>query len=250
MNKLLLLVIAIFAIQINFAQGTNFKKDVLKLISINGVDAQMKVVKPLFLINIPEDKREDFSKEFDLLLPSWYDKIAKIYMELYTSEDIKAMIAFYESPLGKKMSEKSSELTRKSMLTGEEWGRDLRKIMDKYKGKDSSQEAKNGSDNTVYNTAGIEVKPEFPGGFDKFYKFIAENYKTPNVGGLKGKVYVTFVIEKNGSLTDIKVLRDIGYGTGKEAIRVLKNSPKWLPGEQDGRKVRCTYSLPISIESK
>jgi periplasmic protein TonB len=66
---------------------------------------------------------------------------------------------------------------------------------------------------------------------------------------LKGKVYVTFVVEKDGSLTDIKVLRDIGYGTGKEAIRVLSKCPKWMPGEQNGKKVRVLYSLPITIQT-
>ncbi|OXA82428.1 outer membrane transport energization protein TonB [Flavobacterium aquidurense] len=104
-------------------------------------------------------------------------------------------------------------------------------------------------DNQVYNTAGIEVKPDFPGGIEKFYKFVGNNYKTPEEEGLKGKVYVTFVVEKDGSLTDIKVLRDIGYGTGAEAIRVLKKCPKWTPGEQNGKKVRVLYSLPITIQS-
>jgi protein TonB len=104
-------------------------------------------------------------------------------------------------------------------------------------------------DNQVYNTAGIEVKPDFPGGIDKFYKFVGNNYKTPEEEGLKGKVYVTFVVEKDGSLTDIKVLRDIGYGTGAEAIRVLKKCPRWTPGEQNGKKVRVLYSLPITIQS-
>jgi len=114
----------------------------------------------------------------------------------------------------------------------------------------AAQETTNGSDNNIYNTAGIEVKPEFPGGYEAFYKFIAENYITPNVVGLNGKVYVAFVIEKDGSMTDIKVLRDIGHGTGKEAIRVLELSPKWIPGEQNGKKVRCTYSLPINIMAR
>lgn len=114
----------------------------------------------------------------------------------------------------------------------------------------SAQETTNPSENSVYNTAGIDVKPEYPGGYEEFYKFIGKNYKTPNVKGLEGKIYVTFVIEKDGSITGIKVLRDIGHGTGKEAIRVLELSPKWMPGEQNGKKVRCTYSLPISIMSR
>ena len=104
-------------------------------------------------------------------------------------------------------------------------------------------------DNSIYNNAGIEVKPDFPGGMEKFYKFVGNNYQTPEEDGLKGKVYVTFVVEKDGSLTDIKVIRDIGYGTGKEAIRVLNKCPKWTPGEQNGKKVRVLYSLPITIQS-
>ncbi len=104
-------------------------------------------------------------------------------------------------------------------------------------------------DNSIYNTAGIEVKPEFPGGIEKFYSFVGKNYRVPDEGGLRGKVYVTFVVEKDGSLTDIKVLRDIGYGTGKEAIRVLNKCPKWNPGIQNGKPVRVLYSLPITIQS-
>ena len=104
-------------------------------------------------------------------------------------------------------------------------------------------------DNTVYTTAGIEVKPDFPGGMEKFYKFVGSNYVAPEEEGLKGKVFVSFVVEKDGSLTDIKVIRDIGYGTGKEAIRVLKKSPRWSPGIQNGKPVRVLYSLPITIQS-
>jgi hypothetical protein len=104
-------------------------------------------------------------------------------------------------------------------------------------------------DNSIYNTSSIEVKPDFPGGMQKFYMFVGHNYQMPEEDGLNGKIYVTFVVEKDGSLTDIKVLRDIGYGTGKEAIRVLNKSPKWTPGEQNGKKVRVLYSLPITINS-
>lgn len=105
-------------------------------------------------------------------------------------------------------------------------------------------------DNTIYSTAGIEVQPEYPGGIQKFYAFVGKNYQMPEEEGLKGKVYVSFVVEKDGTLTDIKVIRDIGYGTGKEAIRVLKSSPKWSPAEQNGKKVRCAYTLPISLVSQ
>ena len=105
-------------------------------------------------------------------------------------------------------------------------------------------------ENQLYNTAGIEKKPEYPGGMAEFYKYIAKKYRTPNVRGLRGKVFVTFVIEKDGSITDVKVLRDIGYGTGDEAVRVLQKCKNWIPGEQYGRKVRVLYSLPIAIQTQ
>lgn len=95
----------------------------------------------------------------------------------------------------------------------------------------------------------LDEKPAFPGGFQEFYKFIGANYNTPKIQGLAGKIYVTFIIEKDGSLADIKVLRDIGYGTGQEAIRVLQNSPKWIPGKYKGEAVRVLYSLPINIQA-
>ncbi len=103
-------------------------------------------------------------------------------------------------------------------------------------------------DNNIYNTAGIEVKPDFPGGIQKFYNYISNNFRFEEEG-VSGRVIVTFVVEKDGSLTDIKVVRDIGFGSGAEAIRVLKRSPKWIPGEQNGKKVRVLYSLPISIQA-
>ena len=102
--------------------------------------------------------------------------------------------------------------------------------------------------NSIYTGHVITIKPEFPGGQKEFDKYIRKNYITPSEAkGIKGNVYVTFIIEIDGSLTDIKVLRDLGFGTGKEAIRVLAQSPKWIPGQQKGMIVRSTYSLPIAI---
>ncbi|WP_426090366.1 energy transducer TonB [Flavobacterium sp. DSR3-2] len=104
-------------------------------------------------------------------------------------------------------------------------------------------------ENEVYNTAGITEKPDFPGGIMEFYKFVGNNFKTPEQPNLKGKVYITFIVEKDGSLSDIKNIRDIGFGTGEEAIRVLKTCPKWIPGKLNGVPVRVMYSLPITIQS-
>ena len=104
-------------------------------------------------------------------------------------------------------------------------------------------------ENDVYNTSEISEKPDFPGGMDNFYKFVGNNYKTPEQPDLKGRIYITFIVEKDGSITDVKNLRDIGYGTGDEAIRVMNICPKWAPGKVKGEPVRVLYSLPIMIQS-
>lgn len=105
-------------------------------------------------------------------------------------------------------------------------------------------------DNTIYNSAGIEVQPEFPGGNKVLFTFISKNFKYTDEmkeNELKGRVVASFVVEKDGSITDIKVVRGIGYETDYEVIRVLKSMPKWIPGEQNGKKVRCSYVIPIMI---
>ena len=93
----------------------------------------------------------------------------------------------------------------------------------------------------------VEKRPEYPGGMQAFYNFVGQNFNMPDINGLNGKVFIQFVIEKDGSLTDIKIMRDIGHGTGEEAVRVIKLAANWIPGEQDGKKVRTLYSLPITI---
>ena len=102
----------------------------------------------------------------------------------------------------------------------------------------------------VRSLAFVESKPEYPGGMEAFYKHLSKNYRTPNNKNFKGgKFFITFVIEKDGSITDMKVIRDIGFGTGEEAIRVLKMSEKWKPAEQNGQKVRVQFSLPFTLVS-
>jgi hypothetical protein len=105
----------------------------------------------------------------------------------------------------------------------------------------------------AYTTTEVTEKPKFPGGMDAFYKFVGENYKiSPQASEikLKGKVYVTFMVEKDGSLSELTILRDIGYGTGEEALRVLKLSPNWIPGKVNNIPVKTLYSLPITIQTE
>jgi len=102
-------------------------------------------------------------------------------------------------------------------------------------------------DTKVYNIESIEVKPEFEKGIEKLHKFIRQNYKYPEEEQLTGKVKVNFIVEKDGNLSDITITRDIGFGTGDEAIRVLKKCPKWIPGKHNNKLVRVRYYLTIPI---
>lgn len=110
--------------------------------------------------------------------------------------------------------------------------------------------AQDSTNEIVYSSAGIEKQPEFPGGFKEFGNYVQLHYKYPNVRFLKGRVFIEFVVEKDGSIGDIRILKDIGYGTGDEAIRLMKNCPNWSPGIQDGKAVRVRYTLPIAINLK
>src|SRR5690606_15722414 len=99
----------------------------------------------------------------------------------------------------------------------------------------------------VRNTTEIDKKPDFPGGIAEFYKFVSANYNLPDSFKGAGRIIVMFIIEKDGSISNSEVIRDAGEGTGSEALRILKLSPKWIPGEDKGEPVRVLYSLPISI---
>ncbi len=99
----------------------------------------------------------------------------------------------------------------------------------------------------------VENEPEFPGGMEALYKYLAQNIKYPQLArenGITGKVYVTFVVERDGSIANPKVLRDIGGGCGAEAIRVVKSMPKWTPGKQRGKAVRVQFNLPVNFNLK
>ncbi len=97
----------------------------------------------------------------------------------------------------------------------------------------------------------VERLPEFPGGIDAFGKFLGDNIRYPTVdkaNRTEGRVIVTFVVERNGALTNIKVVRTPTQAMGEEAVRVLSLSPAWKPGYQKGKVVRVSYTIPISFK--
>jgi len=103
----------------------------------------------------------------------------------------------------------------------------------------------------VLNFAVIEDKPEFPGGDAALLSFIGNNTKFPEVAkenGIQGRVFVGFVIDKEGKVTDVEILRGVDPALDKEAIRVVKSMPSWKPGKQRGKSVKVRYQVPINFK--
>ena len=96
-----------------------------------------------------------------------------------------------------------------------------------------------------------EVVPEFPGGDDSLFAYLYRNVSYPaeaKKADIRGRVFVTFVVEKDGRITGERILRDIGGGCGEEVLRVIRAMPKWKPGTQDGKPVRVQFNLPVAFE--
>src|ERR1051326_504513 len=106
--------------------------------------------------------------------------------------------------------------------------------------------------NAVYNNAELEKQADFPGGMTELFHFLQKNIHYPSLekeSGIQGKVILTFVIEKDGSIDDVEVIKGVpgGKALDDEAVRVVKMMPKWTPGMQGGKTVRVKYALPIKF---
>jgi hypothetical protein len=102
----------------------------------------------------------------------------------------------------------------------------------------------------IYSSAGIETLPVYPRGMTRFIEDFNKEFKLKVDEDLKGRIFLEFVVEINGTLSNIKVIRDLGFGSGKEAIRVLRILPKWKSGMHNAQSIRVRYLLPIGIDIK
>ena len=96
----------------------------------------------------------------------------------------------------------------------------------------------------------VEQMPSFPGGPAALMKYLSENIKYPVVAqenGVQGRVVVSFVVERDGSITDVKVARSVDPSLDREAMRVVRSMPHWIPGKQNGSAVRVKYNVPVSF---
>ena len=97
----------------------------------------------------------------------------------------------------------------------------------------------------------VEEMPDFPGGGAKLQEYLIKNIKYPQMAresGIQGRVFVNFVVEPDGHVSNVNVMRSLGGGCDEEAIRVVKSMPKWKPGKQRGKPVRVSYILPVNFK--
>ena len=97
----------------------------------------------------------------------------------------------------------------------------------------------------------VEVMPQFPGGQIAMLKYIMENIKYPEQAmkeGIQGRVAVRFIVEKDGSISDVKPILSVHPLLNKEAVRVVESMPKWSPGKQNGKPVRVRFNLPVMLK--
>ncbi|NDW11103.1 energy transducer TonB [Dysgonomonas sp. 520] len=97
----------------------------------------------------------------------------------------------------------------------------------------------------------VEQMPEYPGGQSELFKYLSSNIKYPTIAaenGIEGRVIITFVVGKDGSITSVKVARSLDPSCDKEAVRVVKSMPKWVPGRQNGQNVTVEYTLPVTFK--
>lgn len=107
------------------------------------------------------------------------------------------------------------------------------------------------AEDRLYDYGTVEVSPEYPGGLKALSKFLAGSIRYPERAfddGVNGKVFISFIVEKNGSLSDFKIVRGIGAGCDEETLRIMKASPSWKPGTVGGRPVRSSYMLPVKFQ--
>lgn len=105
-------------------------------------------------------------------------------------------------------------------------------------------------DNKAYDYVSIEKPPQYPGGLEAFRTYLSQTIKYPpmaNDAGIQGTVYVNFTVEKDGTLTDVRVDRKVGSGLDEEAMRVVRASKRWVPGIQNGKTVRVKYNVPVKF---
>lgn len=191
----------------------------------------------------PEVKQKEFKKEVPLAVPppalkttiKFTAPVIKKDEEISEDEEIKSQDELNESKAGISIA----DVKGNDDVNGKDIA-DLKVVVTQAP-KEEPEE--------IFNM--VEQMPSFPGGDVALMKYLKDNIKYPTIAaetGTQGKVYLQFVVEKDGSITDVQVVRGVDPYLDKEASRVIKAMPKWTPGKQNGKAVRVKYTVPVTFK--
>lgn len=204
-------------------------------------------------------KRFPQEYQYTLYTHKYFEENLKNSHLHFSNDTLKMVVADWKkNKINKAISQNTKADTLLWYTKGKnEYNLEIKKAAEKYQNSnkpkpDESPDTTQTEDNGDLKTLSeVTEKPQYQAGLEAFYQYIGSNYKIPEeitAKKISGKIFASFIVEKDGSLSNIKILRDMGYGTGDETLRVLKESPKWNPGKMDGKPVRTQYSLPITIK--
>ena len=227
------------------------------ILSVNGVfskpeDEQVAVttVQDLTTFEAEEEQEEEIEEEQFQLPPEPEEIIAP--EEVANQQQVTELLIVEDEQLEEDKQVKNQEdvMDNEAALGAvdiTEGTNDLNKVMVK----EQVIEAPKVEEEQPVSIAMVEQKPEFPGGEAAMYKWLGDNIVYPSAAseeGVQGRVVVEFVVGKDGSISNVKVVRPRHPALDKEALRVVKAMPKWLPGRNNGQPVKVTYTLPVTFK--
>jgi len=201
---------------------------------------QSLLKKRIFMLHQPRSKKVAILK-YGLFLPLFAVTLLFSSATISRNEELKAVAKEIVSPVSIDMARFQQDKDHQTAINNET-------PIDTPKKQVARKAVKNGTAGTQEQD---EVKPPtFQGGMEKFYKYLAANCKYPAEAvknNIQGKVLLSFIVEKDGTISEVKVVKSLGSGTDEEAVRLLENSPKWKPATSGNKPVRVKYDVPINF---
>lgn len=194
-----------------------------------------------WLLNMPE---AHFEQILDSMLFNRPDDVPSLVFIRSTAGTYENIILDYGVSSFPKHSQTFSFMAQKTVSTGSTTGKRPQVTGTKQ----SRTTSATAQDNTVYDI--VDQMPQFPGGSAGIVKYLQENIKYPakaRESGVRGRVLTSFVVDADGSITDVKVVKSVDKALDAEAVRVIKGMPRWTPGKKNGTPVRVKYSIPINF---
>lgn len=204
---------------------------------------------PEMLSKLSARKKAEINKFVNEVNAKWKAKVAKGEIDRYNLKRIDndhlimGGLYYMSEKLKKELADrKVREEAEKKALEAERQAREAKEAAEREAKEEAEAEYK------VFDI--VDEMPQFPGGPSAMFEYLSKNLKYPTVAennGIQGRVHVACVIEKDGSITDVKIVKSVDPSLDREAQRLVKSMPNWIPGKQNGKPVRVKYTVPVTF---